>query len=166
MDTTPRRETAEQPENQPLELARFQALLTLIVTEGQLIWSRYYSLLTANAIVAVVLGAVASRDLDTAATIVLLSLGLFGFLLTWQWRQLTRHGWQLQHTWVAAAKQVQWQGRPNPFEPYSEWCKTAGCGEGTSDWIAKWGQRVINLFLVAYGSAMLFAAARLARWLV
>lgn len=145
----------------PGEIARFQALLSLATTDAQLIWSRYYSLLTANAIVAVVIGALAAREFDRVTGVVLLMLSVFGLVLTWQWKHLTRCGWELEHAWVAAAKEVSWKGKPNPFQPYSDWCETAGCAEGTEDWIAVYALRVCNLFFGAYALATLASVARL-----
>jgi hypothetical protein len=145
----------------PGEIARFQALMSLAANDSQLIWSRYYSLLTANAIVAVVIGALAARNFDKTVGAVLLVLSVFGLLLTWTWKQLTRRGWELEHGWVAAAKQVSWGDKPSPFAPYSEWCKTSGCGEGTKDWIARYALRVCNLFLFAYAGAAVFVIVRL-----
>ncbi len=155
------RDVSQSDEITSGEIARFQALVSLITTDAQLIWSRYYSLLTANAIVAVVIGALAARTFDRLSGVVLLILNLFGLALTWQWKQITRRGWELQHTWVAVAKQVSWGRMSNPFESYSTWCKSSGCGEGAKDWIATYAFRVCNLFLFAYAGTAIVVLVRL-----
>jgi hypothetical protein len=157
---SPRADAPDVPSRE-LMIARYHALLSLITGDAELIWIRYNALLTANAIVAVVMGAmvgaVATRGtIGSGAGLVLIGTAAFGLALCYQWWRLTHRGWQLQHAWVREAKAFDWEGLTDPFAPYDEWCASTRCGAGEYDWIARYAKRVIFLFALAYVGLLIY----------
>lgn len=134
-----------------LLIANYQSLMALITGDATLIWNRFNAMLTANAIIAAVLGAVtASNGLDKRIAWLLLLSSIFGLALCRIWWTLTHRGWALQHKWVSAAQKFDWKSLQSPFDPYTEWCHEHKCGTGTNDWICRSAKHVICLFVFAY----------------
>lgn len=138
----------------------YSMAVSFINNEAQLIWSRYNIMLAANSFITVLLGALVVRGAPTVleASVVLIG-SMLGLFLSWQWRGLTKRGWELEHYWVKYAETFKWQGIQNPLDPYSEWCKKTGRGEGLDDWISLYARRVIWLFIVGYSVAVIAASA-------
>jgi hypothetical protein len=138
-------------EDNNTKVALYTATLSMINADGQLIWSRYYAMLTANAFISVLLGAIlAKAEWKRTDEVLIFAIGLFGLFLSFQWKHLTRRGWELQHCWVRHAESFKWKNFQNPLDPYRMWCKDSQCSEGAEDWISKYAQRVINLFIIGY----------------
>ena len=151
----------DETEGAPTEfrIARYQALITIITSEGGLIWNRYNVFLAANTVLAAVMGALATREMPSVGTYwVLVISGVFGLVLCRNWWGLTNRGWKLQHLWVneaqksweAEAQRYNWQGLGCPFHPYKTWCEREKCDPGSKDWICRHAKNVIYLFALAY----------------
>jgi hypothetical protein len=138
------------------ELKRFiyGNLTSMIIADGQLVWMRYNAMLTANSIVAAVLG-VGARNNDW----MLLLASIFGVLLSWQWRGLTRRGWEVQKSYISEATSFHWPAYRNAFEAYGDW--RTGRSHKKTDRIELHAQCVIKLFIGAYVLFAFYAVSRM-----
>jgi len=141
----------------------YSSVVLFVNNEALLIWNRYNTMLAANSLIAALLGVILAKGALTIVEATLILCGsLFGLYLSWQWRGLTKRGWELEHYWVKYAESFKWNGLKNPMDPYSEWCIKAGRGEGLADWISVYAHRVINLFMLGYSIAVAIALIILA----
>jgi hypothetical protein len=123
----------------------------MVIADGQLIWMRYNAMLAANAFGSALLGALLLKDnLAKTHQWLLLLASAFGVLLVWQWRGLTKRGWELQRIWVYEAKKHHWHGYKTAFEAYADWRARTGRIDRARDLIEIYAHRVIILFLLAY----------------
>jgi hypothetical protein len=130
------------------ELKRFiyGNLTSMIIADGQLVWMRYNAMLTANSIVAAVLG-VGIRNNHSA---LLLLATIFGLLLSWQWRGLTRRGWEVQRSYIEEARNFHWPTYRNALEAYGDWRAQSRGSRKKTDQIEIRALCVIRLFMGAY----------------
>src|SRR5947209_3488250 len=102
-----------------LRVQLFNAAIDLMKSEAQLVWNRYNAMLTANSLIALILGAMFTRsDRSRADLVMILLASLFGVALSTIWYTLTKHGWALSHKWADEARQYTWPGQRNPIEVY------------------------------------------------
>ena len=145
-----------------LRVQLFNAATELMKNEAQLVWGRYNAMLTANSLVALILGAILTksdrRPVDLA-TIVLSSL--FGIVLSTFWYKLTKNGWELSHRWADEARGYSWPGQRNPIEVYYRWRDSAQSRPSGPDRIQFYAKAVIVLFIVGYVAVGLVAVCAL-----
>jgi hypothetical protein len=148
--------------NSELKRFVFSNLTTMIIAEGQLVWMRYNAMLTANAIVAAVLGAVALKtEITRKDEWLLLLASIFGVALSSQWRKLTTRGWEVQKSYISEARNYHWPDHKNAFEVYGEWRERTRRSQKKTDGIEIHAQRVIKLFILAYVLIALYAGSRM-----
>jgi len=138
--------------NCELKRVLYEATVQLATAEAQLIWGRYYSMLTANSVIAVVFAgvlAVSPRNLMTV--IVIGAIAVFGISLCYQWLRMTEKAWKLSNLWVEHAKQFQWDRYKNPMTLHSDWKSGLKQGKKQHDEIYEHATRVIWLFICGYG---------------
>lgn len=138
-------------------LSFYSSVLSMITSDGQLVWSRYNAMLAANTFIGALLGILLTKQGWTWVDGLLSSLtSVFGLALSLQWRGLTMRGWQLQHYWVQYAEAFKfWPGFENPLEPYVRWARDHNTGEGVHDWIARYAHGAIRIFIIGFASALL-----------
>jgi hypothetical protein len=146
------------------ELKRFivSNLTSMVIAEGQLVCMRYNAMLTANTIVAALLGAVALKaEVTRKDEWLLLLASAFGVVLSVLWRGLTRRGWEVQKSYIHQARNYHLPAYKNAFEAYGDWREQTGRSEKKTDRIEIYAQRVIKLFTVAYVLIALYAGSRM-----
>ncbi len=139
---------------------RLDAMLKLATWETQLIWRRYTAMLTANAIIVAIIGAIlgtTGRDAEDprlAVIIVISILALLGLLVSVTWLRLTEAGWDLAHFWMNAIKSGWPNDQRNPYDPYTKWCEETNRPEGKRDLIGRYSRRIIWIFILGYGGVV------------
>ena len=159
-DTTQRPQTLQDPAC-PSSSDLYSASIALITYEGQMIWNRYNVMLAANSAIAVLLGALVARDAPLTKLQLYGALGasLFCVALSWQWRLLTKAGWELQDSWVEHARAFASTG--NPLVAHQKWRATHRASTGPDDAIGRAALGTIGLFMLAYVAVAAFCALAL-----
>lgn len=142
---------ANGDDNNNQKLDEFQNIQSLAINETQLVWGRFNVMLAANAFIAVVLGAIITKnevkDLDW---IILCFFSLAGVVLCVNWYHLTKYGWTLTDKWGDEAKKYTYCYYKSPYAIYEQWCKDNKSGYGWNDKIAFHAKCVIGVFSFIY----------------
>lgn len=153
--------TGESKDALALQLAHYSTLHQLINTEGSLIWSRYNTMLTVNAVFVALLGSIIGKNsFDNFSTILLLVGSFLGLYITTLWMGLNARGWGLQKVWIDEARRQNWDPFVNPYAIYDNWKVTR------SDSGNQYAVNVVRLFQLIYWCSSFAAIVRLGHWLL
>ena len=129
----------------------FNAHVTTINSERQVIWMRYNTMLFANSVIVNVLG---RKDVDRFT---LWGLSIVGIGLCCFWMLMLNHGWELFRRWNRNALRFSWQNlepERNPYVISEAWrtkvTKDGATKETKGGWIYDGAVYTIWLFILGY----------------
>lgn len=85
----------------------YQAAITLMCYEGELVWSKFNAMLVGNSIVLAILGVSVQSATESGPKSLLLALSAVGLILCFVWFVLVTQGFEHHYYWTLSARELE-----------------------------------------------------------